>query len=93
MKKVIKPAPTPARNRKPAAKQSKSNRARTRPELPELAQLAASARTNSHKPPISCPRLLSSYFPTRAGIGSLHESVGGGPAVADETAGTTTRGG
>jgi hypothetical protein len=93
MKKVIKPAPTPGRNRKPAAKQSKSNRTRTRPELPEVAQLAASANKLAQaadKLSQAAEQLLSA---TRAGIGSLHESVGGGPAVPDETAGTTTRGG
>jgi hypothetical protein len=61
MKKVIKPARMPARNRNSAARQSKSNRAQPRPELPELARLAASADKLAEAA-YSCPMLPSSYF-------------------------------
>jgi hypothetical protein len=93
MKKVIKPARIPARNRNPAAKQTKSNRARPRPELPEVAQLAASAdklAEAADKLSHAAEQLLSA---ARASAGSPRESVGGGPPVADETAGPTTRDG
>jgi hypothetical protein len=93
MKKVIKPTRIPARNRNPAAKQNKSNRARPRRELPEVAQLAASAdklAEAANKLSHAAEQLLSA---TRAGAGSLRESIGGGPPVADEIAGTTTRDG
>ena len=89
MKKVIKPARMPARNRNPAAKQSKSNRARPRLELPEVAQLVASVdklAEAADKLSHAAEQLLSA---TRAGAGSLRESIGGEPTVADETAGTT----
>jgi hypothetical protein len=93
MKKVIKPARIPARNRKPAAQQSKSNRAQPRRELPEVAQLAASAdklAEAADKLSHAAEQLLSA---TRAGAGSLRQSIGGGPPVADEAAGTTTKDG
>jgi hypothetical protein len=90
MKKVIKPARIPGRNTNPAAKQRKSNRARPRPELPEVAQLAASAdklAEAADKLSRAAEQLLSA---TRTGAGSLGESIGGGPPVADETARTAT---
>ena len=93
MKKVIKPARIAARNRYSATKQTKSNRARPRRELPEVAQLAASAdklAEAADKLSHAAEQLLSA---TRAGAESLRESIGGGPPVADETAGTTTRDG
>jgi hypothetical protein len=90
MKKVIKPARIPARKRNLAAKQSKSNKARPRRELPEVAHLAASAdklAEAADKLSRAAEQLVSA---TRAGAGSLRESIGGGPPVADETARTTT---
>ena len=90
MKKVIKPARIPARNRNPAAKQSKRNRARPRRELSEVAQLAASADKLAEavdKLSRAAEQLLSA---TRTGAGSLRETMGGRPPVADEAAGTTT---
>jgi hypothetical protein len=93
MKKVIKPARMPARNRNSAARQSKSKRAQPRPELPELARLAASAdklAEAAYKLSHAAEQLL---FATRAGAGTLRGSIGGGPPVADKTAGPTTRDG
>jgi hypothetical protein len=93
MKKVIKPARMPARNRNSAARQSKSNRAQPRPELPELARLAASADKLAEAA-YSCPMLPSSYFsPLGPAPGRYAGALGGGPPVADETAGPTTRDG
>ena len=62
MKKVIKPARIPARNRNPAQNGVKVIGLGPAANCPKARNLRR-APTNSQKPPISCPMLPSSYFP------------------------------